>query len=205
MGTMLCKICHSSPRKAFSSIDSISTNKILLRTSRKILNRGQDSWNKTFYPKSPDIANYKRPWYIVNANGQTLGRLASLVAKVIRGKMSPQYQPAIKMGGYVIVTHAENIRVTGKKYLNKYYFRHTQNKRSGAGRIGGYRIEYFNEMQKRIPERIVEKAVFGMLPKDKLGKDIRVKQLKVFKGAAHPYEAQNPIEITHLISTNSSR
>merc|ERR1711904_245422 len=168
MGTMLCKICHSSPRKAFSSIDSISTNKILLRTSRKILNRGQDSWNKTFYPKSSDIANYKRPWYIVNANGQTLGRLASLVAKVIRGKMSPQYQPAIKMGGYVIVTHAENIRVSGKKYWNKYYFRHTQYKRSGSGQIGGGYTLYFRDLQNSFPKLTIEKAVFGMLPKGRL-------------------------------------
>merc|ERR1712167_286273 len=83
------------------------------------------------------------------------------------------------MGSYVIVINAEKVKVTGKKYTNKYYFRHTQNKRSGAGRIGGYRLEYFNEMQKRLPERIVEKAVFGMLPKGRLGKDMRIKQLKV--------------------------
>merc|ERR1711918_331171 len=114
---------------------------------------------------------------------------------------SPQYQPAMKMGCYVIVTHAEKVKVTGKKYLNKYYFRHTQNKRSGAGRIGGYRIEYFNELQQRLPERLIEKAVHGMLPKDKLGKDIRVKQLKVFKGDVHPYKAQSPLDITHLIKS----
>merc|ERR1712007_74736 len=109
-----------------------------------------------------------------------------------------------KMGSYVIVTHANKVKVTGEKYLNKYYFRHTQNKRSGAGRIGGYRIEYFNELQLRLPERIVEKAVFGMLPKDKLGKDIRVKQLKVYKGAVHPYKAQSPLEITHLIANHTA-
>merc|ERR1712118_84947 len=108
---------------------------------------------------------------------------------------------AMNMGDYVVIINADKINVTGKKFWKKYYFRHTQNKRSGAGRIGGYRIEYFNEVQKRIPERIVEKAVTGMLPKDRLGKSIRVKQLKVYKGAVHPHEAQTPLDITHLITT----
>jgi large subunit ribosomal protein L13 len=159
--------------------------------------------NITHNPKAEDTSASSKPWYVLNADGQILGRLASLAATIIRGKMSPQYQPAMKLGSYVIVINAEKVKVTGKKYTNKYYFRHTQNKRSGAGRIGGYRLEYFNEMQKRLPERIVEKAVFGMLPKGRLGKDIRVKQLKVFRGVAHPYVAQKPLEITHLISSNS--
>merc|ERR1719199_1178206 len=186
--------------KNFDVSNQYISKNIFLRISTKIANKGRDYWNTTYYPKAEDAASCSKPWYIINANGQILGRLATLAASIIRGKMCTQYQPAMKMGSYVIVTHAEKVKVTGKKYLNKYYFRHTQNKRSGAGRIGGYRIEYFYDMQQRLPERIIEKAVFGMLPKDKLGKNIRVKYLKVYKGAVHPYEAQNPLEITHLIS-----
>merc|ERR1712187_879842 len=104
------------------------------------------------------------------------------------------------MGDNVIVVNAEKIKVTGKKYSNKYYFHHTQNKRSGAGRIGGYRIEYFNDLLERFPERIIEKAVFGMLPKGRLGKSIMGRHLKVFKGEEHPHKSQVPQDITHLIN-----
>merc|ERR1712066_1036097 len=83
------------------------------------------------------------------------------------------------MGNNVIVINAEKVKMTGKKYWNKFYFSHTQNKRSGAGRIGGYRIEYFKDLQKRLPECVIEKAVFGMLPKRRLGRSIRAKHLKV--------------------------
>jgi len=103
--------------------------------------------------------------------------------------------------------HAEKVKVTGTKYSDKYYFRHTQNKRSGSGRIGSYKIEYFKDLQKRLPERIIEEAIHGMLPKGRLGKTIRVKNLKVFKGAEHTHHAQMPEDLTHLInfSTNSSK
>lgn len=168
-------------------------------------------------------------------SGQTLGRLASLAASIIRGKNLASYHPAVDMGSYVIIVNADKVdvrraalarivaarrrpflrgplpldanhelaslsrtQVTGKKYHQKYYFNHTQNKRSGAGRIGGYRIEYFKDLQQRYPEKIVEEAVHGMLPKGRLGKDIRVKHLKVFKGTEHPHTAQAPIDVTHV-------
>merc|ERR1711959_815022 len=116
---------------------------------------------------------------------------------VIRGKTTPHYHPAMDMGNNVIIVNADKVKVSGKKYWTKYYFRHTQNPRSGAGRIGGYRIEYFRELKERLPERIIEEAVRGMLPKDRLGKSIGVKHLKVFKGPKHPHSAQTPQDITH--------
>jgi large subunit ribosomal protein L13 len=189
---------HSNISKKFFFVNSRSC-----LTNSTLKTKGRDLWNNTFYPKEEDVKNSSKPWYIVDASGQPLGRLASLVSKVIRGKMSPQYHPAMDMGNSVIVINSEDVRVTSKKYKSKFYFRHTQNKRSGAGRIGGYRIEFFHELQERIPERIIEHAVFGMLPKDRLGKRIRVNHLKVFKGATHPHEAQTPIDITHLINSSS--
>merc|ERR1712093_547896 len=133
-------------------------------------------------------------------DGQILGRLATLAASVIRGKMNPKYHPAMDMGENVIIINAEKVRVTGKKYWMKYYFRHTQNRRSGAGRIGKYKIEYFRDLQETFPVRIVENAVYGMLPKKRLGKSIRVNHLKVFKGSKHSHCAQYPNDITHLIN-----
>merc|ERR1711862_120548 len=119
------------------------------------------------------------------------------------GKMNPYYHPAMDTGDYVIVINADKVEVTGAKHWKKYYFRHTQNKRSGAGRIGGYRIEYLSELKKRFPERIIKEAVFGMLPKGRLGKSIRVKHLKVFKGTEYPHNSQVPTDLTYLINMNS--
>jgi large subunit ribosomal protein L13 len=144
--------------------------------------KGADHWNTTYYPTLSDKANNIKPWYIIDAKGKTLGRLAALAASYIRGKNSATYHPANDMGSYVIVINAEHVQVTGKKFDDKYYFNHTQNKRSGAGRIGGYRIEHFKDLQKRYPEKIIEEAVYGMLPKGRLGKEIRVKHLKVRRG-----------------------
>merc|ERR1711965_890068 len=107
------------------------------------------------------------------------------------------------MGDNVIVINADNVKVSGKKYWSKYYFRHAQNKRSGAGRIGSYRIDYFRDLKERFPARIVEAAVYGMLPKNKLGRSIRIKHLKVFSGPEPPHRAQDPTDITHLINAGS--
>merc|ERR1719313_2237496 len=161
--------------------------------------RSCDPWNNTFYPKLGDEAHSCKPWYLIDAEGQILGRLATLAASIIRGKMNPKYHPAMDMGDNVIVVNASKVKVTGKKYWMKYYFRHTQNARSGAGRIGSYSINYFRDVKERFPTRIIESAVHGMLPKGKLGKTIRVKRLKVFSGSEHPHHAQNPADITHLI------
>ncbi|CAG9465870.1 unnamed protein product [Pedinophyceae sp. YPF-701] len=161
---------------------------------------GRDTWNNTYYPKQADSANVTKPWYIIDAEGQTLGRLASLAARVIRGKHLATYHPAMDMGCTVVVINADKVQVTGNKYNDKTYFRHTQNKRSGAGRPGGWKLEAFKDLQERLPERIIESAVHGMLPKGRLGRSIRVQHLKVYKGAEHPHEAQQPTDITHLIN-----
>merc|ERR1719473_1385859 len=173
----------------------------LLRTIQNIESKREslNDWNRTFYPQLAESAANKKNWYLIDAEGQTLGRLATLVATTIRGNMNPRYHPAMNMGDYVVIINADKINVTGKKFWKKYYFRHTQNKRSGAGRIGGYRIDSFNDIKR--PERILEEAIHGMLPKGRIGKSIRVKLLKVFKGNDHPHVAQNPREITHLINS----
>merc|ERR1719359_247779 len=173
---------------------------IHVKNNASLINKGSDLWNTTYYPKLSDTMSNRKRWYVINAEGQTLGRLATLAATTIRGKMNPRYHPAMDIGDYVIVTNAGKINVTGKKYWKKYYFRHTQNKRSGAGRIGGYRVIPFNELV-RCPERVIEEAVFGMLPKGRIGKKLRVKHLKVFQGDKHPHNAQSPSNITDQINT----
>merc|ERR1712113_312054 len=182
-----------------SSFTQLTTNTTIICTNSVKQRKNYDPLNNSFYPKKKDTISSNKTWYVIDADGQTLGRLATLAASVIRGKTNPLYHPAMDMGDNVIVVNAEKIKVTGKKYSNKYYFHHTQNKRSGAGRIGGYRIEYFKDLLHRIPERIIEKAVYGMLPKNRLGKYIRVKRLMVYKGNENPHKAQNPKDITHLI------
>ncbi|GBF87502.1 50S ribosomal protein, chloroplastic [Raphidocelis subcapitata] len=152
-----------------------------------------DLLNKSYYPTAADASNAAKRWYIIDAEGQTLGRLATLAATYIRGKHLPTYTPSMDMGAYVVVINADKVAVTGNKANAKTYFRHVN------GRPGSYTVETFNELQRRIPERIVEKAVKGMLPKGSLGRDIRL-HLKVFKGTAHPHEAQQPVDITKEIS-----
>lgn len=154
---------------------------------------GTDLWNKTYYPTGADAANVIKPWYIIDAEGQTLGRLATLAAMHIRGKHLPTYTPSVDMGGYVIVINAEKVTVSGNKFNDKLY------RRVNVGRPGSMKVETFKQLQARIPERIIEKAVYGMLPKGRLGKDIRL-HLKVFEGTAHPHEAQAPVDITHKIN-----
>jgi large subunit ribosomal protein L13 len=152
-----------------------------------------DLLNPTYYPTSADAARINKQWFIVDAEGKTLGRLACLVANYIRGKNSPTYTPSFDMGAFVIVINSEKVVVTGKKFDDKTYFRHVN------GRPGSYSMESFKHLQARIPERIIEKAVQGMLPKGRLGRDIRL-HLKAFKGTNHPHVAQQPIDVTHEIS-----
>eukprot|EP01018_Ginkgo_biloba_P001717 Gb_28095 [translate_table: standard] len=145
---------------------------------------GPDLWKKTWYPKAADHENAKKKWYIVDATDKVLGRLASTIAIHIRGKNLPTYTPSVDMGAYVIVVNAEKVAVSGKKRAQKLYRRH-------SGRPGGLKVETFDQLQKRIPERIVEHAVRGMLPKGRLGKTLFT-HLKVFKGPDHIHEAQKP-------------
>ncbi len=137
--------------------------------------------NKTVIP-SLDSVN--RQWYLVDAENQTLGRLATEVASVLRGKTKPQFTPHMDTGDFVVVINAEKIQVSGKKAEQKLYRRH-------SGRPGGMKVETFNALQARIPERIVENAIKGMLPHNSLGRQL-FRKLKVYKGSDHPHSAQQP-------------
>ena len=138
--------------------------------------------NKT---STPSLETLKRNWFLVDAEGQTLGRLASEIANVLRGKNKPSFTPHLDTGDFVIVVNAEKIEVSGKKASQKLYRRH-------SGRPGGMKIEKFETLRDRIPERIIEQAVKGMLPHNSLGRQ-QFKKLKVYKGSEHPHDAQNPV------------
>ena len=135
----------------------------------------------------PSIDSIDRQWYLVDAADQTLGRLASEVASVLRGKTKPCFTPHLDPGDFVVVINAERIRVSGNKPTQKIYRRH-------SGRPGGMKTETFAHLQARIPERIVEKAIKGMLPHNALGRQL-FRKLKVYKGSEHPHAAQNPLPL----------
>ncbi|CAI8166226.1 MAG: 50S ribosomal protein L13 [Synechococcus sp. CC9902] len=137
--------------------------------------------NKTSIPQ---IDSLERQWYLVDAENQTLGRLATEVAAVLRGKNNPNFTPHLDTGDFVVVVNADKIRVTGNKSTQKLYRRH-------SGRPGGMKTETFQALQERIPERIVEKAIKGMLPHNALGRQM-FRKLKVYKGSEHPHSAQKP-------------
>lgn len=139
---------------------------------------------KTYLPPE---ASLEREWYIVDATDKRLGRLASEIAQVLRGKNKPEFTPHLDTGDFVIVINAEKVAVTGKKRTQKLYRRH-------SGRPGGMKTETFAKLQQRLPERILEHAVKGMLPKNSLGKQLFTK-LKVYAGPTHPHEAQKPKEL----------
>ncbi|QBE68054.1 50S ribosomal protein L13 [Synechococcus sp. WH 8101] len=132
----------------------------------------------------PSIDSIDRQWYLVDAENQTLGRLATEVASVLRGKNKASYTPHLDTGDFVIVVNADKIRVSGNKAQDKLYRRH-------SGRPGGMKVETFAHLQARLPERIVEKAIKGMLPHNALGRQL-FRKLKVYRGAEHPHAAQQP-------------
>lgn len=136
---------------------------------------------KTIIPKTTDV---DRKWYVIDAEGQVLGRVAARVASVLRGKHKPEYTPHMEMGDYVIVINAAKVDVTGRKRTDKMYYRHT-------GYPGGLRAENFETRIRRRPEFPIEQAVRGMLPKNRLGRKL-FKNLKVYAGNTHPHEAQKP-------------
>ncbi|MGY6529869.1 MAG: 50S ribosomal protein L13 [Cyanobacterium sp.] len=137
--------------------------------------------NKTTVPKIEDI---DQKWFVVDAENQRLGRLATEIANVLRGKNNPNFTPHLDTGDFVIVVNAEKVVVTGNKSSQKLYRRH-------SGRPGGMKTETFEKLQNRIPERIIEVAVKGMLPKNSLGRSLFTK-LKVYTGPNHPHQAQQP-------------
>lgn len=136
----------------------------------------------------PTPETLEQKWYVVDAAEQRLGRLATEIATILRGKKKATYTPHMDTGDFVVVINAEKVIVTGRKSEQKLYRRH-------SGRPGGMKMETFNQLQARIPERIIEKAVKGMLPKNALGRKLFTK-LKVYTGTEHPHQAQKPETIT---------
>ena len=142
---------------------------------------------KTFYPKSEDIT---RSWVLVDAAGKNLGRLATEIAQLIIGKHKPEYTPGVDVGDFVVVINAEQIVVTGKKLDDKYYYR-------VSGYQGGLKqINLRNQLEKR-PEFVIEHAVKGMIPHNRLGRKL-IKKLKVYAGPEHPHHAQKPVPVNEL-------
>jgi large subunit ribosomal protein L13 len=136
---------------------------------------------KTYVTKQEDV---QREWYVVDASGQTLGRLASQVARILRGKHKPIYSPSVDTGDYVIVVNAEKVHVTGRKLDQKIYYRH-------SGYPGGLKEITLRNLLRKHPTRVIEHAVRGMLPKNRLGRRM-FKKLKVYAGPDHPHAAQRP-------------
>ena len=138
----------------------------------------------TFVPSGKQI---DRKWYVIDASGQTLGRLATKAASMLSGKLNPRYVPYLDMGDHVIVINAEKVRLTGLKDQKKVYRRYT-------GYPGGLREESFTRLINRRPEKVLEEAIKGMLPKTKLGRAMGSK-LKVYRGDKHPHQAQQPVAL----------
>ncbi|UYZ85097.1 50S ribosomal protein L13 [Entomomonas sp. E2T0] len=139
---------------------------------------------KTFSAKPETV---KRDWFVIDAAGQTLGRLATEIASRLRGKHKPEYTPHVDTGDYIVVINAEQVKVTGNKTTDKKYYSH-------SGFPGGIKEISFDKLVIRAPERIIETAVKGMLPKNPLGRAM-YRKLKVYKGAEHPHTAQQPQEL----------
>ncbi|MEO0867622.1 MAG: 50S ribosomal protein L13 [Cyanobacteria bacterium J06642_11] len=132
----------------------------------------------------PAVQEIEKKWYVIDATDKRLGRLATEIASILRGKNKPTFTPNMDTGDFVVVINAEKVTVTGRKPEQKLYRRH-------SGRPGGMKVETFNQLQDRIPERIIEKAVKGMLPKNALGRKLFT-NLKVYAGPEHPHQAQQP-------------
>ena len=139
---------------------------------------------KTFTAKNKTV---QRDWYVVDAAGQTLGRLATEIASRLRGKHKPEYTPHVDTGDYIVVINAEQVRVTGNKTSDKIYYSHT-------GFPGGIKEISFEKLIAKAPERVLEAAVKGMLPRNPLGRDM-YRKLKVYAGTNHPHAAQQPQEL----------
>ena len=140
---------------------------------------------KTTYVKKDDV---ERQFLLFDAEGQVLGRLATQIATVLRGKHKPTFHPAVDNGDYVIVINADKVRLTGKKEMQKVYYRHT-------GYPGGIRETSFQRMKATHPDRIIRGAVKGMLPHNRLGRAM-MKKLKVYAGDKHPHQAQKPVKVS---------
>nr|YP_010444250.1 ribosomal protein L13 [Fibrocapsa japonica]UTE95137.1 ribosomal protein L13 [Fibrocapsa japonica] len=138
----------------------------------------------TFVPTKSFL---RSKWYIIDVKDKTLGRVCTEIANLLLGKNKPYYIPYLNIGDHVIVVNAKNIKVTGNKSKEKFYYRH-------SGRPGSIKIESFRQLQNRVPERIIEKAIKGMLPKGPLGREV-FKKLHVYSESIHPHCSQKPEEI----------
>jgi len=136
---------------------------------------------RTYMAKAGEVP---RKWYLIDANGKTLGRVATEVARILRGKHKAIYTPHVDTGDHVIVINAAKVKVTGKKYTDKLYYRHT-------GYPGGIKVTNFADLLRRKPQQVIEKAVWGMLPHNRLGRRV-FKKLRVYPGPDHPHAAQKP-------------
>jgi large subunit ribosomal protein L13 len=145
---------------------------------------GELAMEKTYVTKPAEVV---REWFVVDAEGKTLGRLASEVARILRGKHKPIYSPSVDTGDYVIVLNAKKIRVTGRRLDQKKYY-------SYSGYMGGLSEITLRDQLDRYPNRVIESAVKGMLPKNKLGRQM-IKKLKVYPDDKHPHKAQQPSEL----------
>jgi large subunit ribosomal protein L13 len=139
---------------------------------------------KTYFPKADDVT---RDWYVVNAEGEALGRLAARVASILRGKEKPTFTPYMDVGDFIVVINAEKIKLTGRKLFQKTYNQH-------SGYPGGLKVVNAKTLLEKKPEELIIYAVKGMLPKNNLGRQL-LKKLKVYKGSEHPHKAQMPREI----------
>jgi large subunit ribosomal protein L13 len=149
---------------------------------------------KTFSAKPSDI---DKKWFVVDATGQTLGRLASQIAYILRGKHKPIFTPHMDTGDYVIVVNADKVALTGNKELNKAYYRH-------SGYFGGLKTTYAFQLRASHPERLLELAVKGMLPHNKLGRQC-YRHLKVYNGTEHPHVGQNPQPLPQRLVTTATK
>jgi large subunit ribosomal protein L13 len=136
---------------------------------------------KTFSAKAEDI---KRSWYVIDASGRTLGRLAAKIASYLKGKHKPEYTPHVDTGDYIVVINAEKIKVTGNKMNAKLYYRH-------SGKVGELKTTKFADLLRTFPARVISYAVKGMLPKNPLGRSM-LNKLKIYAGSEHPHAAQQP-------------
>ena len=144
---------------------------------------------KTYSPKPREV---EQKWYVVDATGHTLGRLATVIAETLRGKHKPQFAPHVDVGDYVIVTNCDKVRVTGRKLEQKRYWRH-------SGYPGGIRSRTLAEQLERNPEEVVRAAVKGMVPRNRMGRQ-QLTKLKLFRGSEHPHENFNPAPLPGLES-----
>ncbi len=143
---------------------------------------------KTYYPNAENVSN---DWVVVNAQGENLGRLATQIATLILGKHKPQFTPGVDVGDYVIVVNAEGVEVTGKKLDGKMYYRE-------SGYQSGLKQISLRNLLEKNPERVIEHAVYGMLPHNRFGRKLR-KKLKVYAGPDHPHQAQKPKPVDEVL------